>query len=1093
MSGSSIGSIIGGVIGVVLAPFTGGASLAVTGLLMAAGGMIGGMLDPQKLPPQTGPKLSDLSQQTATYGAFIPRLYGTVAVFGNVFWVENNKLKEVATTEVVGGKGGAPEGESTTYKYYATFAVGLCEGPIIGIKRIWVGGKLWYNKGIVDQNTLIVSDNKENKFKLYLGTETQLPHARMQADIGIANCPAYRGIAYLVIEDFELTLYGNSMAGVQIKVEVVKNGAISSESAIRSKVSSTGGLWALAMNGNYVYASYNAAGIIRTYDVSNIDSIKTASSINLATTPNDLFYVDGTLYAANFQQQSISVFSTRNPKQPIFISTLSGLGSGPQQIKVVNNVCFVAMPLFGVKIYDFTIPTAPVFITSIETFIAYGGGCYSIDIVSSYLFLVCKTSNIMLIFDVSTLASPVFISSTAVGDSPSYILIKGLLAYVANNVSANLMIFNIANKASPSLISTFAIATAQTFSISGNFLFMVSGAQAILYVIDISDPNNPFLSKSLITTPYLTQCVASGEGVCFFGTGNTFEAYFYIPHISSAAPTLGSIVLAECLQSKLLSAAEIDVTQLTQPVNGYRVSSQSAIRASIESLQGCWPFDVIQDGYKIKFVARGGSSVLSLTHDKLDARKAGGGYGVKVNKIREMDSVLAAKVTIRYMDYGREYDNGEQYYERINTDSVNMLTLELPLVLTAAEAAGKAQALCYLYWMERYDISFSLPPIYNHLQPTDVITLTTPVMNYILRIKQINYTNDGRLEIQAKYNQASIYVPTTNLGSEGIPAVETLINPGTSTPIFMDIPLMASAQDAAGFPVAIYGKSAAWPGAVMSRSDDAGATYNFIKSFPPPSNIAGFAQNVIPAKPSTVIDSASVLNVDLMAGALASVTQAQMLGGANHFAYGIDGRWEIIAAQNCVLQGDGTYNFTDLLRGRFGTEQHTGTHDIGDYIVYLSPTSIKFLTVSTAQINASRLYLTLTSGASSEYVKRDTFTYTGVNLKPLSPIYLNGNRNPATLDWTLVWIRRSRIDEGWWPLLNSLVGETNESYVIEIYTSAAFTTLIRTLTSATPTVFYPSSNQLTDFGSNQATLNVKIYQVSTIVGKGFPLTQSISR
>jgi hypothetical protein len=33
------------------------------------------------------------------------------------------------------------------------------------------------------------------------------------------------------------------------------------------------------------------------------------------------------------------------------------------------------------------------------------------------------------------------------------------------------------------------------------------------------------------------------------------------------------------------------------------------------------------------------------------------------------------------------------------------LILDLPIVLTATEAAGKAEVLLYLYWLERYDVS----------------------------------------------------------------------------------------------------------------------------------------------------------------------------------------------------------------------------------------------------------------------------------------------------------------------------------------------------------------------------------------------------
>ncbi len=121
------------------------------------------------------------------------------------------------------------------------------------------------------------------------------------------------------------------------------------------------------------------------------------------------------------------------------------------------------------------------------------------------------------------------------------------------------------------------------------------------------------------------------------------------------------------------------------------------------------------------------------------------------------------------------------------------------------------------------------------------------------------------------------------------------------------------------------------------------------------------------------------------------------------------------------------------------------------------------------------------------------FTYNGVNLECLSPIYLNGNRHPTTNDWTLTWIRRTRVSGEWKDLIDAPLSETSESYEIDIFSDGTYVTLKRTLTAVTPTVAYTSAQQVTDFGSNQATLYVKIYQLSGIVGRGYPLTTSITR
>lgn len=227
-------------------------------------------------------------------------------------------------------------------------------------------------------------------------------------------------------------------------------------------------------------------------------------------------------------------------------------------------------------------------------------------------------------------------------------------------------------------------------------------------------------------------------------------------------------------------------------------------------------------------------------------------------------------------------------------------------------------------------------------------------------------------------------------------------------------------------------------------------------------------------------------------GSLASVTQLQMFNGANHFAYGVDGRWEIIAAQNAELQADGSYILSNLLRGRFGTEHNMGNHAAGDGVVQLSDPDIAFATLPATGVGAPALYRGVTSGAPLDSAANASFTYGGVNLKPLAPVYLNGSRNAG--DWSLSWIRRSRTDGEWRNSVDAALGEASESYDLEIYTDGTFATVKRTFSSLTSAVAtYTSAQQVTDFGSNQATLYVRIYQRSATVGRGFPLSTSITR
>ena len=105
----STGQIIGGVVGAVASFFVPGASMLV---YASIGSAIGGALVPPKGPTLKGPRLEDLTVQTSTYGAVIPRAYGNVRINGNILWLENNALKETVTKKKSGGKGGG--GSSTT-------------------------------------------------------------------------------------------------------------------------------------------------------------------------------------------------------------------------------------------------------------------------------------------------------------------------------------------------------------------------------------------------------------------------------------------------------------------------------------------------------------------------------------------------------------------------------------------------------------------------------------------------------------------------------------------------------------------------------------------------------------------------------------------------------------------------------------------------------------------------------------------------------------------------------------------------------------------------------------------------------------------
>ena len=191
--GSALGGMLGGPVGAILG--------------RAAGGLAGAAIDTALFSPtqkREGPRLGASRIMEADEGAGIPRVYGTARIAGQVIW--GTRFEEESETERQGGKGGGGGVEVTRYSYFGNVAIGLCEGPIAGIRRIWADGE--------------EIDQADHQIRVYRGDETQGPDPLIEAKQGTGNAPAYRGLAYVVFERLALERWGNRIP--QISCEVLR-------------------------------------------------------------------------------------------------------------------------------------------------------------------------------------------------------------------------------------------------------------------------------------------------------------------------------------------------------------------------------------------------------------------------------------------------------------------------------------------------------------------------------------------------------------------------------------------------------------------------------------------------------------------------------------------------------------------------------------------------------------------------------------------------------------------------------------------------------------------------------------------------------
>lgn len=192
---SALGTLVGGPLGGVLG--------ALAGQQVDAA-IFGGEVQ--------GPRLSDLSVTASSYGSAIPRHFGRMRVPGSIIWATD--LVEHSQTS--GGGKGSPS--ITTYSYTTSFAVALASRPLLSVGRIWADGKLLRGSA----GDLKVGGT----MRFHPGDFNQTPDALIASAEGTSLCPAFRGTAYVVFEDLDLSTFGNRIPTLSFEV-IADSGALS--------------------------------------------------------------------------------------------------------------------------------------------------------------------------------------------------------------------------------------------------------------------------------------------------------------------------------------------------------------------------------------------------------------------------------------------------------------------------------------------------------------------------------------------------------------------------------------------------------------------------------------------------------------------------------------------------------------------------------------------------------------------------------------------------------------------------------------------------------------------------------------------------
>ena len=1022
-----IGTVVGGYFG-------------EPGLGYAIGSMVGNAYDPVQLTRQ-GPRLNDLKVQTSDYGKMIPILHGASRFAGNMIWATD--IVETAHESESGGKGGGPVTTSTTYTYSQSFAIALCEGEVTGIGKIWANGKLIYNVSAdATPATIIASQAMASSMRFHTGSETQTADSLIQAHVGAADTPAYRGTAYIVFENLQLANFGNRTPNMEF--EVIQDGTVVET---------------------------------RTQYIAETDA--TLNPTNIAYDP-----VLNRIWSANFNTGKISITDLDSETS----SVMDAPGATQAVIDLQSRVVMVAATSGGGGgVYDantmrlkyslpgFTIGAGAGIVLRSD------GNVYSTDGFSAGDLLY---STVITFANNTPNRNPCTDGTHVwVGDATGIFELGAATYRKISTLPTNEMAYDSKRAClycrSAGTVYKIELSTGQQITLfaSAAILQNYSGKDdAICTSTTIYSAVDYSIIHTITGSSNISKCIWASP--MYFGVLTTGYITRVLFTLGSVSPALSTIVSDICTRAGL-TAGQIDVTQLTDTVDGY-VTQRSSARVRIEQLMQAFYFDAVESDGKVKFVKRGGAAALTITEDDLAAHLYGGSVPENLITERKQEMELPVEVNVQYMDTAAAYQVNSQRSQRLITDSSNKMTLNFAISMNASKAKQISDVLMFDAWTARTSFSMAHSWKHSYLEPTDIIEVTKGGYTYNVRITDED-ASAGVYSRAAVLDDASVYTQTANAAAPIAPST-TVSGAPLLNLMLLDIPLLRDQDDAVGFYAAACAYSGAWGGEQTFKSNDGGATWAQSGRAILNEATIGTASTALGNFASgNIFDESNSVTVVMTHGTLSSDTELNVLNGSNVALIGS----EVVQFKTAALTATNTYVLTGLLRGRRGTEWAMSTHAVGDRFVLLSSTTTYIFDSSSSEYNLARKYRGVAIGGFLDDALDVDFTNTAIAQECYTPVQLGGGRNAAN-DLLLKWVRRTRIGGAWNDYADVPLGETTEAYVVEIYSSATYAALLRTISGLTAaTTTYTAAQQTTDGLTPGNPVYFIVYQVSAVVGNGY--------
>lgn len=564
-----------------------------------------------------------------------------------------------------------------------------------------------------------------------------------------------------------------------------------------------------------------------------------------------------------------------------------------------------------------------------------------------------------------------------------------------------------------------------------------------------------------------------------------------MPNLEFELAAEESITVAQIAQdiTNRCGLGPVSVVHLSEQVRGYVVGRASNGAGALAPLAMAYHFDVAEYAGQVRCIRRGRSMVGVIPVEQMGARDASAAPGEPAEFETATAVGLPKEVAVSFADPALDFQMNSQRAFRDRGDTEANEEAQLPLTLTADEARRIADRLLWSPWTARRGAKFSTNDRWiRSARPGALMGIEVAGQVLPYRVIRATRGDNGVVDWEVQRDDSQIY-ESQALGTAGNASPNVLQLPGDTRLVLMDMPIVQDLDDNAGFYWAATGDQVGWRGATVWRSSDGGSVYSRLSDVAVRAGVGDVAA-ALPAGPTAYWDDGNTLTVTMHyeGTTLESATEGAVLNGANGFwlgpATGQGG--EVVQFRDATLLAPGVYQLSGLLRGRIGTEANVGAHGTNEVFVLLRTSRLGRSDFGPGDWDAARLYKPVSSLQSIDDVSPQSFTNTGVGKRPYSPVHVLGTRDTSN-NLAIEWTRRSRLRSaglaGPVPL-----GEVAEAYEVDIFSGV---TVVRTITSSTPSASYTAAQQTADGLTPGNPVTLRIYQMSDVAARGFPAIATV--